>query len=208
MARIHDECLHFSLNGLLSQEQIDLSLVCLLNGRWAIVHLQEQMTSWLSHMTNGRWKLKRRSARHPTAKQKLLHLNAVVPKTLVAGVGIGCIQLHRLGDHLRIFCIAHQSVMVNRIVAWSNFNGRNFSWLSEPRRNDKHLVLIIHVPQMSEWFRHAQDEVGLSDLASLRKIWQPRIVVFIPLLHPLINPRADERFLFFSQKPLSPQRSV
>ena len=97
--RIHDVRFHLALDRFLREEEVDLGLVHLLHGGRAVVHLEQQMASRLSHVADGGRKFERRRARHPSAKQELLHIYTVIPEALVAWIGVGGVHGLGLGNH-------------------------------------------------------------------------------------------------------------
>ena len=167
------------------------------------MHLKKQVTSWLSHVADGGREFQRRRAWHPTAKQKLIHVHTVIAKAFIAWIGVSRIHGLGLGDNIGVFGVSNQGVVIHRAVARSDFDSRNFSRLREARRNDKDLILVLHVAEVGEWLWHAQNEVGLADLAAFRKTGQSWIVGGITLGHSLLHPGADHSFLVIRQKPLS-----
>ena len=172
------------------------------------MHLEQQVASWLSNVTKGWWEFKRWRSRNPASEQELLHVNAVVAKAFVAWIGVGGIESLSLGNDGRVVSVPDERVVIDRVVAWADFYCGDFRRLRESRRDDKNLVLVHHVAFVGEWLGHAQDEVGLSDLASLREIRKSRVVGRISFRHSIGNPRADEGLLLVRQKPLAAQRAV
>ena len=155
------------------------------------MHLKKQVASRLGHVANGWREFKGWCARHPTTKEELGHIHAIVPETLVPWVGVCRVQSLRLGDDRGVVGVANEGVMVDGGVPRAHFDRRNFRGLRESCGNDEHLILIRHVAFMQERLRHAQHKVGLPDLAALRKVGQTRVVGRIPFRHALIDPVAD-----------------
>ena len=62
-------------------------------------------------MPRGRWlgEFKGRRSGHPTAKEKLGHVHAIIPETLVAWVGVCRVQSLRLGDDRGVVSVANEA---------------------------------------------------------------------------------------------------
>ena len=191
--------LDFAFNGFLGEEHIDFRLICFVDGRGAVVHLEQDVRAGGYSAANARRILDGHGARYPPPKEVALCSEPKASEAFVARVWILGVEARRCSGHVQ----AEDGVVRDVSVAGSDFKRSDRKVIVGIGRKHKHLVLVGHVTAVRVRLRHRQHHVGRSDLAPFRKRGKAWIVGWVTFGFACRHPRTQGRFLVVGKHALA-----
>ena len=134
---------------------------------------------------------------NPTTEEVARGVEAEASETFVAWVRVVVIKGLRGARDVE----AKDGVVGHVAVAWPHLQGADGQVRVGVARENKHLVLVGHVPAVLVRLGHRQHEVGFADLASLRILGQPGVVCGIAFRFACGHPCAERGQFVLRQHP-------